>query len=162
MSVSGYSGRQIGLHWAIAALFVVQFFMHDGIEASWRAFSRGETVEFSATTLGHIVVGIVVLLLLLPRVYLRFTRGVPPKPENETPMQTRVAQLTHVVLYGLMLLMPVSGLAAWFGEVELAAVAHSLMSNLVLLFVALHVAGALYHRFILRSDVMQRMTKAAD
>jgi len=41
MSVASYSKTQIGLHWSIAALILVQFLAHDGMEHVWRSDDHG-------------------------------------------------------------------------------------------------------------------------
>ena len=59
-----------------------------------------------------------------------------------------------------MLLMPVSGLVAWFGGVDTAADAHEVMSNLMLFVVGVHVAAALWHQFWLKDHLLLRMMRA--
>ena len=75
-------------------------------------------------------------------------------------VQGILAKLTHVGLYALMILMPLSGSVAWFGGVEAAAQGHDVMKVILLALVALHVMGALYHQFILRDDTLARMRRA--
>jgi cytochrome b561 len=48
-------------------------------------------------------------------------------------------------------------MSAWFGHVGAAGNVHEALKTLLLLAVALHVVGALYQAFVLRSDVMRRM-----
>jgi cytochrome b561 len=53
---------------------------------------------------------------------------------------------------------PISGLVAWFGGVEPAAMAHAGPLRLLLIgLVLLHIAGALVQQFALRSGVLMRM-----
>ena len=70
------------------------------------------------------------------------------------------AHATHGILYLALLLSPLSGAAAWFGQVEMAANAHVALKFVLLAFVALHVAGALYHQFILKNGLIKRMMRA--
>ncbi|TGT21759.1 cytochrome b, partial [Mesorhizobium sp. M4B.F.Ca.ET.172.01.1.1] len=38
--VSSYSKTQVWLHWSIAALILIQFVAHDGMQHVWRALRR--------------------------------------------------------------------------------------------------------------------------
>ena len=91
---------------------------------------------------------------------LRRSRGVPPPPEGEGTLLGRAAALGHWALYALMVLMPVSGLVAWFGGVDTAGEAHEVMSNLMLFVLAVHVAAALWHQFWLKDHLLLRMMRA--
>lgn len=159
MTESGYSSKQIALHWIIAILIVIQFVLHDGIEEVWLQVRDGGEVTRSVLAFSHVAIGILIFVLALWRITLRLTRGAPPPPEDEAPALQMLAGLTHLVLYALLLLMPISGMTMWFGGVEAAGFGHFVGKTLMLAFVALHVIGALYHRFVLKSDVMQRMTR---
>ena len=104
--------------------------------------------------------GVAILALVLWRVVLRRSRGVPPPPEGEGTLLGRAASLGHWALYALMVLMPVSGLVAWFGGVDTAGEAHEVMSNLMLFVLAVHVAAALWHQFWLKDHLLLRMMRA--
>ena len=71
-----------------------------------------------------------------------------------------IAKATHWLMYLLMLLIPVSGMAAWFGGVEAAADAHRAMFLSLAALVALHVLGAVYHQWIKKDGLIRRMMKA--
>lgn len=157
--VAGYSPLQIGLHWAVVVLVAFQFVAHNGVERSWGAFLRGEEPaagDFALTYL-HLAVGILVLLLALLRLFLRFTRGTPAAPEGEARLLQISAEAVHGSIYLLLLLLPLTGLAAWFFGIALAGEVHEILQNLLLIAIALHVAGALFQHFIMRSQVLIRM-----
>jgi cytochrome b561 len=59
-----------------------------------------------------------------------------------------------------MILMPVSGSVAWFGGVEAAAQGHNILKIALLALIALHVAGALWHQFVLKDGLIARMRRA--
>ena len=59
-----------------------------------------------------------------------------------------------------MIVMPVSGAMAWFGDAGAAAVVHNVSKVLLLLLVILHIVGALAHQFVLRTGLMERMVRA--
>jgi len=159
---SGYSRIQIILHWAIALLVVFQFVGHDAIQGMVEAFGLAASSEESIPLLAraHVIAGILTFVLMLVRVFMRFTKGTPALPKEETAMMKMAARATHGMLYLALFLMPMSGAAAWFGQIELADTVHVTLKFVLLGFVALHVAAALYHQFILKNGLIKRMMKA--
>lgn len=155
----GYSATQIWLHWIVFLLIAFQLVFDESIGAAWRAVRRGEELGFDPWVAAHVYVGIAVLLLVLLRIFVRIRRGAPRPPEHEPAALKIAAGVTHLALYALLLLVPVSGLAAWFGGVEVAAEVHETMKPVIIILVLLHVLGALYQRFILKTDVMIRMVR---
>jgi len=158
---TGYSKPQIRLHWIVALLIVPQFVLHDGISAAWRALGQGQVPAFDPLVALHVAGGLLIAALALWRIVLRSRRAAPPLPEGEHPALKLLAKVTHGGLYALLLGLPLSGAAAWFGGVDAAAEAHEVMKALLLALVALHVLGALYHQFVLKDGLMQRMKRAA-
>ena len=161
---SGYSGLQIGLHWAVAGLVIFQFVAHDAIEHAWRAFAGGTAADPDGrgmVTL-HVVSGGLIFVLAIWRLWLRFTRGVPPLPDKDPGVLKFFANATHFLIYALIIGMPISGALAWFAGVPQAAAAHVLAKNVLLALVILHVAGALFQQFALRSNVLSRMVMSED
>lgn len=156
---TGYSATQIRLHWAIFLLIAFQLIFGESIADAWRAIRRGEEPGFDPLVAAHVFVGIAILLLVVWRVVVRLRRGAPRPPEHEPAPLKIAATVTHLALYALMLLMPISGLAAWFGGVEAAGDAHETMKPIIIILVLLHIGGALYQRFILKTDVMTRMVR---
>ncbi|QKV19695.1 cytochrome b [Oricola thermophila] len=156
---AGFSAAQIRLHWIVFVLIVLQYVLHEPMSDAWRAIRRGEDFAFDPLVAAHVFGGLLVLLLAIWRLALRARRGAPPPPDREPAILKRAAAATHFGLYALMFLMPVSGMAAWFGHIDAAAAAHSIMRVILLALVALHVAGALYHQFVLKTDVLNRMRR---
>jgi cytochrome b561 len=165
MSVSAvapksYSLVQKALHWIVAAMIIAQVVLHEGMVDAWRAFERTGDVSglSSPVVLFHVWGGLAVLAFAAWRLALRKTHGVPHVPADEPAALKFIAMATHVVLYGLMILLPISGAAAYFGGIEAAGEMHELMKPLLIVLVGLHVAGALYQHFWLKTDVLKRMT----
>ena len=156
----GYSSAQIGLHWIIALLIALQFLFHEPIKDAFDSALEGELQPFSWPVWAHIAGGTLILGLAIWRVILRRSRGAPPPPEGEGSLLGRAATLGHWALYALILLLPVGGLIAWFGGVDLAGEAHGLLSNVLLFVVAVHVAAALWHQFWLKDHLLRRMMRA--
>lgn len=157
---TGYSRTQIALHWIIALLIISQFVLHDPIVAAWKAKTEGLEAEFGLLIGAHVLGGIAILVLACWRIALRFRRGVPPLPEKEHPLLKVAAHATHWSLYGLMILLPLTGMATWFGGSMLADTIHTTLKFPLLLLFLLHVLGALFQQFVLKSQLMQRMIRA--
>ena len=157
----GYSRAQVALHWTVAVLVVAQIVLHDGIEAAYAAGRGVGTATESDLFLAdlHVAFGIAVFALALMRVALRVKRGAPPPPQDEHPALRIAARATHFALYALILLMPVTGGLAWFGGIEAMAGLHGAGKAAILVLVGLHVLGALYQHFYLRTDVLRRMLR---
>lgn len=158
--VTGYSPMQVALHWIVVVLVAFQFVAHDGIEESWRAWLRGEMrlpADGWVLAYLHIGAGILILILALARLYLRVTRGAPPPPADEPRLLQWSAEAIHGLIYLLLILLPVTGAAAWFVGVRTAANVHVFLQNVLLLAIAFHVSGALFQHFARRSQVLMRM-----
>lgn len=161
---AGYSTTQIMLHWSVATLVIFQFFINDGIADAFDAFVRGEAVsgEQTAAANVHVIIGLSILALTLWRLVLRIRLGAPPSPENEPRVMRIVAKGTHHALYLLLLLVPMSGAAAWFLGAEGAAQGHAVMRALLFIVACLHVLGALVQLVVFRSNVFTRMLVTKD
>tara|TARA_R110002096_G_scaffold61683_2_gene153237 strand:- start:131 stop:616 length:486 start_codon:yes stop_codon:yes gene_type:complete len=160
MTPTGYSRTQIALHWGVAILIVAQFVLQDPIVAAWEAIGKSEVPVMSTLVWFHIIGGSVILALAVWRLVLRSKRGVPALPEKEAPILKFFAHLTHWSLYALMIVLPITGLAAWFGGSATADFIHTNLKLALLGFVALHVSGALFQQFALKTGLINRMTRA--
>ena len=160
MKVQGYSRLQIGLHWVMAGLIVTNLVFEDWIKAGWRAIETGGAPVYDAGALAHIGVGLAVLALVALRLALRFGRGVPDLPPGMSGLERLAAHAGHAALYALMIGVPVVGLLAWFGASEDLAELHELGKPAFLLLIALHVAAAVWHQFVRKDGLMDRMRRA--
>lgn len=167
-----YSNRMIFTHWLTLVLLVAAWFLGD---------SLSELTDTGSATLAayqlHLVAGGVVLLLTLLRLFFRSKDGVP-KAVGNMPMD-KVAKGVHHLLYTLLFVLPLSGMATVFssdagrallsGDAKLLpgkdvyehVFAHSVHETLVtvlLVLVAIHVLGALKHQFIMKDGLIKRMT----
>lgn len=156
----GYSSTQIVLHWSGAILVIASFITHEAMIAAAKAVKEGTYSGADAAILTHVAGGIIVFFLALWRLGILSHRGAPPLPEGEPLPLRLMAMGMKVILYAIMFLMPLSGVLHWFGGVTLARELHLLMGPLVPLVVLLHLIGALYQQFWLKSNVMRRMLRA--
>jgi len=167
-----YTATAIALHWLIAALIVCGFTL--GLSMVGLPLSRQKLQWYA----WHKWIGITVFLLSCARVAWRWTHAPPPSP----PMpewQRRSAAVSHVLLYVLLLVIPISGYlyssstgvqVVYLGLVPLPdlvpkdkALAAALRAchvglNFTLLtLVCVHATAALRHHFIDRDTVLRRM-----
>ncbi|MGX9963356.1 cytochrome b [Roseomonas sp. F4] len=167
-----HSTLQIILHWTMAAVIAAAWLLGSLMEDLARGPDR-------AVGLGvHVLLGLGVLALLLPRLIARLVGpALPPEP-GEARWEHRLAAAAHLALYALMLLVPLAGMAtvlsaraqvpvlglfevpnllAAYGQRKLFEGVHEVLANLLLGVVVLHVLATLYHAFIRRDGVAGRM-----
>ncbi|WP_119269542.1 cytochrome b [Taklimakanibacter deserti] len=155
-SVSGYTGFQIGLHWLIAALVVLQLIFGESIAEQIEAAENGTTASAFDQFFGgvHYWAGIAILAFVAARVWLRVIAGAPPAPQ--AGWMATAAKLSHAVFYVLLILMPITGFLAFyvgdpFGEL------HELGKPILIILIAVHVGASLYHQFWLKDGTLRRM-----
>ncbi|MCK7612694.1 cytochrome b [Roseibium sediminicola] len=153
-----YSPIHIILHWIIAALVLFQIVFGEGMDALERALRNGGTPDAGVSFMGnaHIWVGIAVLALTVIRLIVRVAYGVPA-PLPGSAMQELAAKAVHGLLYLAMILVPATGLLAWYGGIHTVEELHELAEPLFIVLVSLLVLGALYHQFALKDGGLMRM-----
>lgn len=161
------------LHWTIAALVIVQVPL--GMAAANWKLSPTKLDLF----VWHKSLGMVILVLMALRIAWRLATTAPSPPASTPPLQRLAARLGHLGLYGLLVLLPVSGWVVsaaanvpfrmfWVVSVPAivppdrvlaarAAGVHAALCVLLVLLLAIHVAAALRHHFVDRDDVLTRM-----
>ncbi len=157
---TGYSRIQIALHWLIALLILTQFFSGEIIHEFSHALRDGTAGLTPLGVRAHVIAGIAILVLALWRIAVRLKRGAPAASEGGNKKQELLAKIVHLALYGVMILAPLSGLAAWFGGIGIAGFVHELMKPLLIISLALHVIGTLYHQYYLKDGLLKRMMKS--
>jgi cytochrome b561 len=101
---SRYSAIAIALHWTIALLIL------GNIGLAWYFGGLKGPAEVAPLML-HKSIGITVLLLSLVRVAVRLLVAPPPLPDTMRRWERFAAHATHLVFYGLMLGLPLTGWA---------------------------------------------------
>ena len=185
MSSQRYHGVAIGLHWLIAVIIIGML----AVGKFMTSLDESDSLRFELTQ-WHKSFGVVVLMLILLRVVWRITHRPPPLPGHLKSWEVLAAGLTHVFLYALMLMIPVSGWIMvsasplelptvifdsihWphlppFDSItnkeqvtEIFADIHDIAATLLILLLLAHIGAALRHRFQLRDGVMERMSPKA-
>ncbi|MBK7464341.1 MAG: cytochrome b [Betaproteobacteria bacterium] len=175
MTVS-YTATAKALHWLMAVLFfgllALGFYMHD------LPLSPEKLQLYS----WHKWAGVSAFLLVWLRLFWRVTHRPPALPTSMPKLLQLAAHAGHLMLYGLMIVIPLSGWlmssakgfqTVWFGLLpipdlleknkELGNLLQTVHMGLNLLFVAViagHIGAALKHHFIDQDDILKRMLPA--
>ena len=182
-----YTPAARGLHWLIALLIFIQlplglYMTYRGYDMP-TVNEKGEAVKgiFDALTgflySSHKLIGLTIFFLVLARLLYRLTHGAP-RPDPSVPAAlTGAGHFVHWSLYALLIAVPIIGYTAIsygryldvFG-ISLPAVTaknedlskevfewHETGAFLILIFVTLHIAAAIYHRFVRKDRVVERM-----
>lgn len=155
-----YNRSQLIAHWLVV-VFVLMQFVSSGRMGS--AFQRGvETGALPASggVVVHGLFGSLVLGLMLWRVMLRLRHGAPPPSDAEPRPIQFLSRANHFAFYGVLIAMPLAGYAALLTFNPVLGSIHATLSTLLLLVIALHIAGALAHVFYFKSDAYKRMLRA--
>lgn len=178
-----YGTAAMVLHWTLAVLILVQIGLGWIMNELLPDHSPRQTFVEGV----HISLGLTILLLVLVRIGIRLAKPPPPLPAGMPAWERGLSGASHLLFYVLMLAMPLTGWAlvslaahpisfwglpwphlpgvgALFGSPPPKAVRHQLshihvyiLIWIVLLNLALHVAGAIKHQFDGR-PVFWRMT----
>ena len=157
----GYSRVQIALHWTIAALVIFQLFVNEAMQHAFADRLDGEPADELAGALLHMAVGVTVLVLAVIRLAIRLKRGVPPPHSDAPRLLGWLGLATHILLYGFIFLMPLTGAAAWFLGLEFSAELHEIGRLILVPAIGLHVIGGLVEHFVFRNDTLMRMLRPA-
>jgi cytochrome b561 len=172
-TLSKYGIIAKSLHWLVALLIIGAW----GVGSYAADLPKGP--EKGTLFNLHKSVGMAILMLVIIRICWRIYDLKPSTPKLLTQVQALAAHLVHYLLYAFMLIQPLSGWAmssaagyppSMFGLFKFpslvaksqAALAlfdsvHEASANILLTLFILHVAGALYHHFILKDDTLRRI-----
>lgn len=167
-----YDGIARSIHWLtvllVAMLFGIGFYMTRLDYSDWKVKVYS----------WHEWTGLTVFLLTGFRLAWRLLHPPPPLPPSAW-IEQLAAHSTHMLLYGLMLVMPVLGYLGsnafgfpirWFGVIDLPdpigknealgealLLAHVWLGWLMGATLLLHAGAALFHHFVRRDPILTRM-----
>jgi cytochrome b561 len=174
-NAGAYDGVAIALHWLLALLIVVAFFI--GLSMTELPLSPLRLRLYN----WHKWLGVAVLALSAARLVWRAAGHRPPPLPEHTPAWQRAAYRgTHGLFYALFFVVPLLGWAytsavgvpvVWFGVLPLPDFVprdkpfgddvlkplHEAASYLLAAIVVVHVAAALKHQFVDRDHLLARM-----
>jgi len=164
-----YSRTIRTLHWVLAilliGLLIAGTIMHN---------SSDEATKFAMIKL-HAPLGLLAGLLLLVRTFFAFKHARPAPDPNWSFAVKWVSKIVHILLYILPLALVGSGIATMIisglgdilrlGLPEVwpklgglaSAQAHGIFGKLFLASLVLHIAGAVYHQWVVKDDLLARM-----
>ena len=172
--IDSFNKTAILLHWAVAFLLMVQFLI--GLDMVDIPKGPDSTRPFWFNT--HKSIGIVLGCLILFRLYWRFRSGVPENPAGSPTWERIAANLSHILLYFCMILMPISGLVgSLFSKYdllfvgikipklfehdafikELMTISHQWTAYIFLGIICIHILAAVKHLIIDCDGVFERM-----
>jgi cytochrome b561 len=160
------------LHWLVFIVLAVQVLVGWSLPHIRKGMPQEGIIDW------HLSIGAALMFLVVLRLLWRLVHPTPPAA-SLAPWERKISGITHTLLYALLLVIPVLGWAAanyfgftvhLFGIFSLPAIAdgtmewaheagdlHEGLVNILLYVVGLHVLAALWHHFIRRDRVLQRM-----
>ena len=167
-----YSPIAVALHWSVFALIVVVGtlgLLHD----SWPDASQAYWINM------HAVLGLLMWSLVMVRLLWRWSHEPPALPADVDALSRRLSGPVHALLYLLMLTIPIIGIVTFvwhgrvfdfglfqvnFGVAKNRAIfhptedIHGYMAYALFGLAALHILAALWHQFVRKDGLMQRMS----
>lgn len=166
-----YHPLWVAAHWIAGMLILVSLY---GGMAVLRDVPN-TVPDKPAMLAGHAIAGLVILALMLLRLLLRATTSKPAPADVPNPWLNRLRRTVHALLYVTVIAMASTGLGTLgmsgalpvvFGEPGSLPAdfwafpprqGHAFFARLLLVLIALHVAGAIYHQFVRRDGLLGRM-----
>lgn len=169
-----WGGPAKALHWIIAIGVFILIYL--GLEQA--GMERGDAK--SEIRLIHASIATVILILMTIRIVWRFMNDTPQHPDGMAPLQRKVTTLVHWALYitvfgqlfagamisgtagrGLPLFnrlsIPLPVAESEEGH-EFWEEVHEFAWKPLAAIIVIHILAALYNHFVLKNDVMRRMT----
>jgi cytochrome b561 len=162
----------VALHWLMAVMILVALAAGGLLLANMPPDSPDKVAGLG----GHMTFGMAIGVLLILRLVVRTRSTHPPQAATGNEMLDRIGRWTHWGFYVLIAGMVLTGLASALGAglfpivyagaaetlpLELydlpQRAAHGLIASLLVALIALHIAAALYHQFVLKDGLLRRM-----
>jgi len=172
-TTSAWGALSKTFHWVIVLLIIAQWVIAERADDLPNGLAKLQTLAL------HKSIGITVFMLALLRLVWRWANPVPTLDGMARTWERRLATLSHVLLYGLIFAMPISGWlmssahaysVSWFHIFQLPDLVqpdhelaeqledlHKLLFKVLVGVAVLHALGALKHHVIDRNTVLKRM-----
>lgn len=173
MAGARFTPLQRALHWLMAICILAMLFVGVGMVST-------VAPKYLGLITLHKTLGITLLVLVVIRLGVRLRYGAPALPSDLPIPMKLAAQLSHYLLYGLMIVMPLLGwgmlsaadypVVLW-GGVRLPPIlpqsdrlhsllwdAHHYLGLAFYALILLHLAAALYHALVRRDGVFAAMS----
>ena len=179
------------LHWAVVLFIVIQipvgFWLVDAYDVYQEAYDDDTMVM--RLSMVHNTIGFLVLIIVSIRLPWRLANPTPELPQVLVSYRRFLARLTHIFLYVLMIIYPLSGWSAlsayefefpifFFGwdnvpgivpsvaegemfDYPFFAKIHRSLWRIGGVILGLHVTAALWHQFVAKDGVLRRMLKGS-
>ena len=164
----------IVLHWLIFGLLIAQYIV------GWTMPHIGRNTPVTMLISLHFSIGVLIIGVIIVRLAWRITHGEPAHEAGIPSWQLRLASVVDWLLYLLLIVVPFLGWLnasyrgmpitffglfgvpplvgthaagwSWTGDIHVLIAEYAILS-----LVGLHVAAALYHRYVRHDQVLQRM-----
>lgn len=174
MNTPGVSRYHVSLrilHWTIAMLVVVQLALGTLVLAEL----PNTTAEKVFPLQGHVIAGLLIGTLMVLRLIVRLKSKKPAPATAGNTFLNGLRRLTHLLFYVIVLSMISTGIGMAFlaglfpilfgpgGPLPESFenlpphAGHELFATVLIVLVVLHVAGVLYHEFVLKDRLLTRM-----
>jgi len=161
------------VHWSTLLLIAAAYI------AIWGSYAVATKEQEAFLTQLHRSLGVTVFVLTVFRLGWRWHARIPSLPADLPAIQKMAARVAEYVLYALLLAQPILGILYinargrrvdffFLGELppivgpdkvlaKQAVAAHDIVAYVLLTFIGLHAAAALFHHFVRRDDVLNAM-----
>jgi cytochrome b561 len=175
LPVARYPRRARWFHW-LAFAFVALAYVLINLRGFFAKGSAGRTLSMQ----GHVLAGLIVLALVLPRLLHRLRNAPPPITPPIASWEATLSRITHVALYAFLVVQPLLGLLTVFADghgvvipwiglqipspmmanhelSEQLGNIHGWIGTIFYYVIGLHILGALWHHFVRHDDTLRRM-----
>jgi cytochrome b561 len=161
------------VHWSTLLLIAAAYI------AIWGSYAVATKEQEAFLTQLHRSLGVTVFVLTVFRLGWRWHARIPSLPADLPAIQKVAARVAEYFLYALLLIQPILGILYinargrrvdffFLGELppivgpdkvlaKQAVAAHDIVAYVLLTFIGLHAAAALFHHFVRRDDVLNAM-----
>ena len=157
-AIQGYSILQKSCHWTIAFFCVLEFPTAVGIQRSHlgHVFGIKPTALDQFRAIAHQWSGWLILALAVVLLTSHLLQGAPSLPSGMSFWQRLTAYLVHGAIYLGIITLVATGAGATYLDGRLTFL-HIILAKAGVGLIAIHVAAALWHQFIRRDRLIERL-----